>query len=87
MDFAVQENHKVKKNVWSVLEPCREIKNVMEHKSDDKTIGMLRTVPSKLEKWENLKTDEDIQIIAFLRSVRILRRVLETWGYLLSIRL
>ena len=50
-------------------------------------IGELGTVPNcmerRLEEWEIGGRIESIQTIAFLRSLRILRRVLETWGDLL----
>ena len=54
-------------------------------------IGALSTVTKGLVKGlEDLKVRgrvETIQTTALLRSARILRRVLETWGDLLSIRL
>ena len=54
-------------------------------------IGALGTVTKGLLKdLEDLEVDgrvETIQTIALLRMARILRRVLETWGDLLSLKL
>ena len=51
----------------------------------------LGTVPKRLmkelEDFEIRKQVETIQTTALLRSARILRRVLETWGNLLSLKL
>ena len=53
--------------------------------------GALETIPKELIKGlEDLEIRwqaETIQIAAALRSARILRRVLETWGNLLSLKL
>ena len=54
-------------------------------------IGALGTIPKELAKGrENLEIRwqvENIQAKALLRSARILRRVLVTWGDLLSLKL
>ena len=54
-------------------------------------IGAFGTVTKGLLKGlEDLEVDgqvETIQTTAFLKTVRILRRVLETWGDLLSLNL
>ena len=54
-------------------------------------IGALGTITKGLSKGlEDLKVSgrvETIQTTALLRTARILRRVLETWGDLLSLRL
>ena len=54
-------------------------------------IGVLGTVTERLvQELEELKMRgrvETTQTIALLRSARILRRVLETWGDLLSLKL
>ena len=52
-------------------------------------VGALRSVPNGLEKkqeeLEIRRRIETIQTMALLRSARILRCVLETWGDLLSL--
>ncbi len=54
-------------------------------------IGALGTVTKglvqRLEELEIRGRVETIQTTALLRSIRILRRVLETWGDLLSLKL
>ena len=54
-------------------------------------IGALSTVTKGLLKGlEDLEVggrEETIQTTAFVRTARILRRVLETWGNLLSLKL
>ena len=54
-------------------------------------IGALGTVTKELLKGqEDLKVGERVKIIqttAWLRTARILRRVLETWGDMLSLKL
>ena len=40
-----------------------------------------------LEDLEIKKRVETIQTTALLRSARLLRRILETWGYLLSLKI
>ena len=53
--------------------------------------GMLEAIPKGLvkglEKFEIKEQTETIQTTVLLRSARILRRVLETWGDLLSLKL
>ena len=54
-------------------------------------IGALGTITKRLSKGlEDLKIGERVETIqttALLRTTRILRRVLETWGDLLSLKL
>ena len=65
----------------------------MEHESDvvQIVIGALGTINKVLLKGlEDLEVGgrvETIQTTALLRTARILRRVLETWGDLLSLKL
>ena len=65
----------------------------MEHEDDDYpiVIGAFGTVTKGLLKGlDDLKVGgrvETIQTTALLRTVRMLRRVLETWGDLLSLKL
>ena len=54
-------------------------------------IGELETIPKGLvmglEKLEIGRRAESIQTAVLLRSARVLKRVLETWGDLLSFKL
>ena len=50
-------------------------------------VGTLGTVPRGLEELELRGRTDAIQTIALLRSARILKRVLETGGDLLSLNL
>ena len=84
---------KIKENVKrdKYLDLARELKKAMEHE-DDMTpivIGDLGTIPRSLvEGGEELEIRvETIQLTALLRSARILRRVLDTWGDLLLLKL
>ena len=72
---------------------ARELR-VVEHEGDSDTnivIGMLGTVPKgllkELEELEIRRQIKTIVTTALLRLARILRRVLETWGDLQSLRL
>ena len=87
-DFAVPADHRVKlKEVEkkdNYLDLARELKKTVEH-------DVLGTVTGKLMKGhDNLEITgraETIQTTALLRSARILRRVLDTRGDLLSTKL
>ena len=94
VDFAVQadqikESEKINKH----MNFARKLKKLCNLKMTVMPIivGALRTVPNRLEKrlakMEIRGKIENIQTIALLRSARILRRVLETWGDLLLLKL
>ena len=95
--FAVPADHRInlkeseKKDRY--LELAREIKNLWNMKVTivPIVIGALGTVTKGLLKGlEDLEIGgrvETIQTTVLLRTVRILRRVLETWGDLLSLKL
>ena len=57
----------------------------MKNESDNDTslVGQLETIPKGLVKGQV----ETIQATVLLRSARTLRRVLETWGDMLSLKL
>ena len=56
-----------------LLELVRELKNKMEHESDNYTKGLLK----ELEDLEIRGREETIQTIKLLRTTRILRRILK----------
>ena len=97
MDLAVPDDHRMKlkesekKNKY--IDLARELKKLWNMKVTiiPIVIGALGTVTKGLIKGlEDLKTRgrvETIQTTALLRSARILRKVLETWGDLLSLKL
>ena len=97
MDFAVPGDHRVKlkenEKKDKYLDLARELKKLWNKKVTiiPIIISALGTVIKGLVKGlENLEITgrmETIQTIALLRSARILRRVLETWGDLLSLKL
>ena len=97
VDFAVPANHRIKlkecKKKDKYLDLAREQKKLwnMQVKFIPIVIGAFGTVTKGLLKeLEDLEVDgrvETIQTTALLRTARILRRVLETWGDLLSLRL
>ena len=66
----------------------RELKNLWNMKVIviPIVIGALGTIPKGLEEWEIRGQVEKIQTTALLRSARILRRVLQTWGDFLSLK-
>ena len=96
-NFAVPADH------WIKLKECekkdkyidlaKELKKTTEHVSDDCTNcdWFLGTVAKGLFKGQEILDVggwvETIQMTALLRTARILRRVLETWGDLLSLKL
>ena len=97
VDFAVLADHRInlkegeKKNKY--LDLARELKQLwnMKVKIVPIVIGALGAVTKGLLKGlEDLEVGgrvETIQTTALLRTARILRRVLETWGDLLSLKL
>ena len=97
VDFAVPADHRIKlkecekKDKYPDL--ARELKKLwnMQVTIIPIVIDAFGTVTKGLLKGlENFEVDgreETIQTTAFLRTARILRRVLETWGDLLSFRL
>ena len=97
VDFAVPADHRIKLKVCEkkdkYLDFARELKKLwnMEVTIIPIVIGAFGTVPKGLLKGlEDLEVGgqvETIQTTALLRTARILRRVLETRGDLLSLRL
>ena len=97
MDFAVSSDHRVKlkesEKKDKYLDLIRELKKLWNIKVTfiPIVIGAFGTVIKGLIKvLEDLEIRgrvETIQTIALLRSARILRRVLETWEDLLSLKL
>ena len=97
VDFAVPTDHKINlkecEKTDKYLDLARELKNLWNMKVTivPIVIGTLDTITKGLLKGlEDLEVGggvETIQMTALLRTGRILRRVLETWGDLLSLRL
>ena len=97
VDFAVSANHKInlkeneKKDKY--LDFARELKKLGNMKVTilPIVIGAFGTITKGLLKGlEDLEIGgrvETIQTTALLRTARILRRILETWGDLLSLKL
>ena len=97
VDFAVSADHRInlkeseKKNKY--LDLGRELKKLWNMKVTivSIVIGALGTITKGLLKGlEDLEVGgrvETIQTTVLLRTVRILRRVLENWGDLLSLKL
>ena len=75
------------------LDPARKLKKIVEHAGDNISIviGAFGTVTKgllkELEDLEVAGRVQTIQSTASLRTARILRKVLETWGDLLSLKL
>ena len=95
MDFAVPADHRVKlkeSDKDKCLELDWELKKLWNMKVTviPIVIGALGTVTKGLvrglEEFKITGRVETIQTTALLRSTRILRRVLETWGDLLSLK-
>ena len=96
-DFAISANHRVKlkesKKNDKYQDLARELKKLWNMKVTiiPIVIGALGTVTKGLiQGLEDLEITgwvETIQITALLRSARILSRVMETWGDLLSLKL
>ena len=97
VDFAVSADHRIKlkecEKKDKYLDLARELKKLwnMQVTIIPIVIGAFGTVSKGLLKGlEDLEAGgwvETIQTTALLRTARILRRVLETWGDLLSLRL
>ena len=95
VDFATPANHriKLKEKKDKYLNLARELKKLWNMKVTiiPIVIGAFGTVTKGLLKGlEDLEVGgwvETIQMTALLRMARILRRVLETWGDLLSLKL
>ena len=79
---------RVWKEVW-ISVPCLRVKEAMEHESDGDIINrtILKGLIKGLEDLEIIGPVETIQTTAYRKSARILRRVLEIWGDLLSLKL
>ena len=97
VDFAVPADHRIKlkecEKKDKYLDLARELKKLwnMQVTIIPVIIGAFGTVTKGSLKWlEDLAFGgrvETIQTTALLRTARILRRVLETWGDLLSLKL
>ena len=97
IDFAVPADHRIKLKECETrdkyLDLARELKKLWNMKVTiiPIVIGAFDTVTKRLLKGlEDLEVGdrvETIQTIALLKTARILRRVLETWGDLLSLNL
>ena len=97
VDFAVPADHRIKpkgcKKKGKYLDLVRELKKLWNMKVTivSIVIGAFGTITKGLFKGlEDLEVGgrgETIQMTALLRTARILRRVLETWGNLLSRKL
>ena len=96
VDFAVLADHRIKLKEWEkkdkYLDLARELKNLwnMQVTIIPIVIGVFGTVTKGLLKeLEDLEVGgwvETIQITTLLRTASILRKVLETWGDLLSLQ-
>ena len=97
VDFAVLADHRIKlkeiEKKDKYLDLNRELKKMWNMKVTiiPVVIGDVDTITKRLikglEDFEIRRRVETIQTTTLLRSARILKRVLETWGDLLSIRL
>ena len=97
VDFAVQADRRIKVKEYEkkdkYLDLARGLKKLRNMKVTfiPIMIGVFGTVTQGLLKWlEDLEIGGrvvTIKTIALLRTARILRRVLETWGDLLSLKL
>ena len=97
VDFAVPADRRIKLKEWenedNYLDLARELKKIWNMKVSivPIVIGAFGTVNEGLLKGlEDLEVSgrlETIQTTALLKTARILRRVLETWGDLLSLKL
>ena len=92
VDFTVPADHRIKLKECEkkYLDLARELKKLWNMKVPI-VIGAFGTVTKGLlkglEDLEGGEQVETIQTTALLRTSRILRRVLETWGDLLSLKL
>ena len=97
VDFAVPDDHRVKLKESEEKDKYLDLVTELKKPRNMKVIftpvvtGVLGTVAEGLlKRLEDLKIRgrvETIQTITLLRSARIPRRVLETWGDLLSLKL
>ena len=97
VDFAVPADHRIKLKEWGKRDKycdlTRELKKLWNRKVKiiPIVIGAFGTVTEGLLKgMEDLEVGsrvETIQTTVLLKTARILRRVLETWGDLLSLNL
>ena len=92
VDFAVPADYRIKLKECEkrdkYLELARELKKTMEHEGYNYTFGTVtKGLLRGLEDLEVGDQVETIQTTALLKMARILRRVLETWGDLLSFNL
>ena len=98
VDFSIPVEHRInlkecEKKKDKYLDYARELKKLWNMKVTivPIVIGALGTITKGLLKGlEDLQVGgrvETIQITALLRTAKILRRVLETWGDLLSLKL
>ena len=97
VDFAVPADHRIKVNECEnrdkYLDVARELKKLWNMKVTiiPIVIGAFGTVTKGLlkgqEDWEVGDRVETIQTTALLKTARILGRVLETWGDLLSLKI
>ena len=85
MDVKVKEDEKLDK----YLDLARKLKKLEDMKVTVMSIVVdaFRTVSKNLKKLKMGGRIDIIETTVFLKSVRILRRVLETWGDLWSLRL
>ena len=95
VDFAIQADHRIKLKEYEkmYLDLVRELKKLWDMKVTivPIVISAFDTITKELLKGlEDLEFGgrvETIQVTALQRTGRILRRVLETWGDLLSLKL
>ena len=89
MDHKIKRNKSEKKD--KRLDLVRELKKTVEHEGDgDANCNWYTWIKGLVKRLEDLEIRgqvETIQTTALLRSSRILRRVLETWRDLLSLKL
>ena len=83
-----QSENKGKRKNRQIPEPCERTEKAVEDEINDDTNCNWRTWigPKKLgrKKWSDWKSEEESSLSRLLRSSRILRRVLVTWGDLSS---
>ena len=95
MDFAVPADHRVTlkegEKMDKYLDLARELKKLWNITVIPIVVGALGTIPKGLVKGlKDIEIREQvgaIQTTALLRSVRMLRRVLETWGDWLALKM
>ena len=91
VNFAILADHRIKLKEYEKKDKYLNLARNMQVTIIPIVIGAFGTVTKGLLKGlEDLEVGrrvENIQTTTFLRTARILRRVLETWGDLLSLRL